>query len=154
VRIVAHRKTLVVGLSLEEILELMETRAVLEAHLVRRRGPLLDAATIARLNELCDEMDALSDYGSRWVIKNWEFHRTLYGGGAKTMIDLVERIHIQLERYTRQAGTEERRRAAAAEHRAIIRLIEEHDYAGAGALLLEHVLHTGEAIRGYRAALA
>lgn len=151
VRIVAHRKTLIVGLSLDEIVELMETRAVLEAHLVRRRGPLLDAPTLARLTRLCDEMDALTDYGSPWVLKNWEFHRTLYGGGSKTMIDLVERIHIQLERYTRQAGTEERRRAAAAEHRDIVRLIERQDYAGASALLLNHVLHTGEAIRAYRA---
>jgi DNA-binding GntR family transcriptional regulator len=154
VRIVAHRKTLVVGPSLDEILELMEVRAVLEAHLVRKRGPLLHTATIARLKELCDEMDGLSDYGSHWVIKNWEFHRTLYSGGAKTMIDVVERIHIQLERYTRQAGTEDRRRTAAAEHRAIIRLIERKDFAGAGALALEHVLHTGEAIRQYRGSRA
>lgn len=154
VRIVAHRKTLVVGLSLDEIVELMEMRAVLEARLVRTCAPRLDAPTLARLTELCDEMDALSDYGSRWVIKNWEFHQALYAPGSRAMIDMVERIHIKLERYTRQSGTEGRRREAAGEHRDIVRLIEAKDYAGAAERMLEHVLHTGVAIRRYRSALA
>ena len=63
-------------------------------------------------------MDRITDYGSPWVLKNWEFHQTLYGAGSsKTMIDLVERIHLKIERYARQAGTDARLREAAAEHR-------------------------------------
>ena len=154
VRIVAHRKTLVAGLSLEEILELIELRAVLEAHLLLKSAPQLDARALARLNKLCDEMDALTDYGSRWVLKNWEFHRTLYAAGSRTMVDLVERILTQIERYTRQAGTEARRRDAAAEHHQIVRHIELRDYATASAQIQEHVLQTGEAIRQSRERLA
>lgn len=134
VRIVAHHKTIVAGLSVPEIVELIEMRGVLEAHMVRKSAPHLDTRAIARLHELCGEMDRITDYGSPWVLKNWEFHQTLYGAGSsKTMIDLVERIHLKIERYARQAGTDMRLREAATEHRNILRHIERQDYAGAAA---------------------
>lgn len=151
VRIVAHRKTLVAGLNVQEILELIELRAVLEAHMVRKSAPQLDERAFARLHKLCDEMDRITDYGARWVLKNWEFHRTLYGAGSsKTMIDVVERIHLKIERYARQAGTDARLREAANEHRAILGHIERKDHAGAAAIIEQHVLNTGEEIRRYR----
>ena len=151
VRIVAHHKTVVAGLSVQETVELIEMRAVLEAHMVRRSAPRLDARAIARLGRLCDEMDRITDYGSHWVLKNWEFHRTLYGAGSsKTMIDLVERIHLKIERYARQAGTDTRLREAATEHRNILGHIGRKDYAGAAAQIEQHVLNTGEEIRRYR----
>lgn len=151
VRIVAHHKTVVAGLSVQETVELIEMRAVLEAHMVRRSAPHLDARAIARLGKLCDEMDRITDYGSRWVLKNWEFHQTLYGAGSsKTMIDLVERIHLKIERYARQAGTDTRLREAATEHRNILDHIGRKDYAGAAAQIERHVLNTGEEIRRYR----
>jgi DNA-binding GntR family transcriptional regulator len=151
VRIVAHHKTVVAGLSVQEIVELIEMRAVLEAHMVRKCAPSLDARAIARLNRLCDEMERITDYGSLWVLKNWEFHQTLYSAGsAKTMIDLVERIHLKIERYARQAGTDTRLREAAAEHRNVLGHIERKDYAGAASQIERHVLNTGEEIRRFR----
>ena len=151
VRSVAHHKTVVAGLSVQETVELIEMRAVLEAHMVRRSAPHLDARAIARLGKLCDEMDRITDYGSRWVLKNWEFHQTLYGAGSsKTMIDLVERNHLKIERYARQAGTDTRLREAATEHRNILGHIGRKDYAGAAAQIERHVLNTGEEIRRYR----
>jgi DNA-binding GntR family transcriptional regulator len=148
VRIVAHHKSVVAGLSVQEIVELIEMRAVLEAHMVLKSAPHLDARAIARLNKLCDKMDRMTDYGSDWVLKNWEFHRTLYGAGSsKTMIEFVERIHLKIERYARQAGTDKRLREAATEHRNILTHIERQDYAGAAARIERHVLNTGEEIR-------
>jgi DNA-binding GntR family transcriptional regulator len=140
VRIIAHHKTIVAGLSIDEVVELIEMRAVLEAHMVRKSAPQLDAAAIARLNALCDEMDRITDYGSHWVLKNWEFHQTLYGAGSsKTMIDTVERIHERLE-------------AAAAEHRDIVAHIERKAYAEAAEAIERHVLNTGGEIRRFREA--
>lgn len=151
VRIIAHHKTIVAGLSVDEVVELIEMRAVLEAYMVRKSAPHLDAEAIARLHKLCDEMDRITDYGSHWVLKNWEFHQTLYGAGSsRAMIDLVERIHLKIERYARQAGTDARLREAAAEHRGILSHVERKDYAGASAVIERHVLNTGEEIRRYR----
>ena len=151
VRIIAHRRTVVAGLTLEEILELIEMRAVLESHMVRKYAPGIDDAAMSRLRQLCDEMDRITDYGSNWVLKNWEFHRMLYrADSSKTMIDVVERIHLKVERYARQAGTGTRLHDAAAEHRQILGHIERKDYEAAGARMERHVLNTGEEIRRYR----
>jgi DNA-binding GntR family transcriptional regulator len=148
---IAHHRTIVAGLSLPQIIELSEMRAVLEAYMLRKSAPKLDKASLDRLRRICDETDTLKDYGSRWVMKNWEFHRTLYAAAeSQAMVDAVERIHLKIERYARQAGTAQRQRQAAAEHRQIFKAIQRGDYAKAATLLEQHILHTGEVIRQHR----
>jgi DNA-binding GntR family transcriptional regulator len=148
VRIVAHHQTVVAGLTLSQILESIEMRAVLEGFIVRKGGPNLEKSAVKRLRDLCDEMDRIGDYGSRWVLKNWEFHRIFYAAAnSHTMTDAVERIQLNIERYTRRAGTLERQRQAAVEHRQIVQAVERKDFAKASALMERHVLRTGDEIR-------
>jgi DNA-binding GntR family transcriptional regulator len=151
VHIVAHRRTVVARLALDEILELIEMRAVLEAHMVRRCAPHVDEIGLNGLRRLCEEMDRITDYGPNWVLRNAEFHRTLYRtNSSHTMMELIERIQLKVERYARQAGTSARLREAAAEHRRIVQHIEQKDYAAASAVMERHILNTGEAIRRFR----
>ena len=151
VRIVAHHRTVVSGLNLEAILELIEMRAVLESFMLKRCAPHIDAASLDALRRLCDEMDRITDYGPNWVLRNSEFHRTLYRtNSSKTMMSLIEEIHLKVERYARQAGTPSRLREAAAEHRHILHYIEQKDHANAAAVMERHILNTGEAIRLFR----
>ena len=150
---VAHHKTVVVGLALPEIMQLVEVRAVLEAHLVKRSGPLLDDKTMRRLRELCREMGRISNYGYDWVTRNWEFHRLIYRpSGARAIIDLIEQMNLKVERYTRRAGRAERLKRAAAEHRQIVARLARADYAGAAKLLERHILNTGAEIKAHYAA--
>jgi DNA-binding GntR family transcriptional regulator len=152
VKSVAHRRAVVIGLQLEEMLELIEIRAVLEGHLIAKAGPRLDTAALERLNDLCDEMDRLKDYDYNWVLKNWEFHRTLYQPAElKAAISLVERLHLRVERYVRRSGGIDRLRRAAAEHRRIVRDIGRKDFAAARAHMQEHILQTGEQVRRFYA---
>jgi DNA-binding GntR family transcriptional regulator len=154
VRSVAHRRTAVIGLDLDEMLELIELRAVLEGYLVAKAGPRLDAAAIQRLNDLCDEADRIEDYGYAWVLKNWEFHRTLYQPSqSKAAIALVERLNLRVERYVRRSGGMDRLREAAAEHRRIVRDVERKNFAAARSHMQEHILQTGEQVRRYYAKL-
>ncbi|MGB8628944.1 MAG: GntR family transcriptional regulator, partial [Xanthobacteraceae bacterium] len=76
---IAHHRTIVTGMTLSQIVESIEMRAVLEAHLLRKAGKRFKQADIERLAKICEETDKIKDYGSRWVVKNWEFHRALYG---------------------------------------------------------------------------
>ena len=152
VRSIAHRRAEVIGLSVDEMLELIEIRAVLEGYLVAKAGPLLDAATIQRLREVCDEADRIDDYGYNWVLKNWEFHRTLYEPSeSKAAIALVERFNLRVERYVRRSGGIARLRQAVAEHRRIVRDIEKKNFAAARARMQEHILQTGEQVRRFYA---
>ena len=144
----AHRRTIVAGLELDKLVELVEMRAVLEGFLVEKAGPSLRTATFRRLNRLCDEMDRLNQYDHEWVKRNWEFHRSLYTPSNRAAaITLTEQLHLKVERYIRRAGRAERRREAAAEHRQILEALEKKDCAAAGWQMREHILHTAEDIR-------
>ncbi len=150
VEIIAHRRAVVVGLDLEEMLELVEIRAVLEGFLLEKAAPRLDAPALRRLNDLCDEADRIRDYGYNWVLKNWEFHRTLYKpSGSKAAIAMVEQLNLRVERYVRRSGGMKRLREAAAEHRRILRDVERGNYAAARLRMQEHILQTREQMRRY-----
>ena len=79
------------------------------------------------------------------MVKNWEFHRALYGpSDSPAIVEAVERIQLNVERYARRAGSAARLRQAAAEHRQILNAIERKDFTKASALLEAHILHTGK----------
>jgi DNA-binding GntR family transcriptional regulator len=148
VRNIAHHRTIVTGLTLPQILESIEMRAVLEAHLLCKAEKRFDQSAIDKLRKICDETDQIKDYGARWVLKNWEFHRALYGRAeSPTIVEAVERIQLNTERYARRTGSPERLRQAASEHRQILSALERRDFAKASARLERHILNTGEAIR-------
>lgn len=145
---IAHHRTVVAGLTLPQILEAIEMRAVVESHLLRKAARNFEKTDLDSLRKICEKTELIKDYGSRWVLKNWEFHRTLYGrSNSQTMIDAVERIQLNVERYARRAGNTERLRQAAAEHWQIFKAIERKDFTKAGDLLERHIMHTGEEIR-------
>ncbi len=149
---IAHRRAVVVGLDLGEMLELVEIRALLEGFLVAKAGPKLDPAALRRLNDLCDEADEIRDYGYNWVLKNWEFHRTLYQpSGSKAAIAMVEHLNLRVERYVRRSGNIRRLRQAATEHRRILKDIERGNFAAASARMQQHILQTREQVRRHYA---
>ena len=148
VRSIAHRRAVVIGLDPEEMLELIEIRAVLEGFLVAKAGPRLDAAALRRLHDLCDEADRIKDYGYNWVLKNWAFHRTLYQpSDSKAAIAMVEHLNLRVERYVRRSGGMKRLRQAAAEHRRILKDVERGRFVAARTRMQRHILQTREQVR-------
>ena len=147
VKNVAHHRTIVTGMTLPQIIEAIEMRSVLEGYLLRKAGQRFAQADIDRLTAICNETDKIKDYGSRWVVKNWEFHRALYGPSESPLvIETVERILSNVERYARRTGSIDRLRRAAVEHREVLRAIKSNDFAKASALLERHILHTRDVI--------
>ena len=145
---VAHRRAVVIGLALTEIIELIEIRAVIEGYLVEKAGPGINTRSIRRLGQLCDEMEGIETYDYNWVMKNWEFHRVMYGPSASDAgIDMAEQLHQKVERYIRRTGRPERLRGAVAEHRQILAHVKRKDFTAAGAEMKDHILNTGEEIR-------
>src|SRR6185312_6845922 len=55
VRNIAHHRTIVTGLTLPQILESIEMRAVLEAHLLCKAEKRFDQSAIDKLRKICDE---------------------------------------------------------------------------------------------------
>lgn len=145
---IAHHRTVVAGLSLPELLEAVAMRAVLEAYLLRKAAPKMQKADRDRLRKLCDESERITDYGSRWVLKNWDFHRSLYAhSDSPRIISTVERLQLNIERYARRAGNLRRLRQASDEHRQIVKALDRKDVVKACRLLERHIMNTGEDIR-------
>jgi DNA-binding GntR family transcriptional regulator len=133
---IAHHRTIVTGLSLPELLEAVEMRAVLEAYLLRKAAAKMDKAS-----------GRIKDYGSQWVLKNWDFHRSLYSrSDSPRIVSTVERLQLNIERYARRAGNQQRLLQAADEHRQIVKALERKDIAKACSLLERHIMNTGRDI--------
>src|SRR3954453_23596783 len=148
---IAHHKTVVVGLTLDQIVEAIEMRSVLEGHLLRKAAPRLQKPDLAHLRRICRETDRIRDYGSDWVLKNWDFHRALYGRAeSPAIVAVVERLALNVERYARRAGNPQRLGQAAQEHWEIVRALDRNDPARASALLERHILNTATDIRRER----
>jgi DNA-binding GntR family transcriptional regulator len=142
-----NHRAFVQGLSKDRIEQIFEVRSLLEAHLIGKAIPHIDAARLADLNKRCAAMDRMRDH-DEWLAANRAFHRALLEpSGAIMIIDLIEQLGSQPERYlrVRRAGRD-RQSAAGAEHRAIVAAVANRNVARARKLLRAHIMQTRAAI--------
>jgi DNA-binding GntR family transcriptional regulator len=142
-----HYRAFVQGLSVDRIEEIFEARSLLEVHLIGKAIPRFGAEQLFGLNKRCAAMDRIHDH-DEWLIANHAFHRALLEpSGAVMMIDLIEQLSSQPERYLRirRAGRD-RQAAAGAQHRAIVAAAADRNIAQARKLLRAHIAQTRVAI--------
>jgi DNA-binding GntR family transcriptional regulator len=148
-----HRGAVVSTLSLDEIEEVFALRADIEAGLLRRAIPLLDAEHLAFADEVLDRYehalrihDVLA-YGAL----NWQFHSTLYDpAGRPVTLGIAQRLHRQADRYLRmQVALTHGEDRAAEEHRAIFVAARKRDVRKATALLRDHIIGAGHRLSDF-----
>ena len=142
----AHKGYTVTALSLNEIREVFDLRALIEADLLQRAIPAMKADDIAAARSVLavfDDMLARKSEDANWGRLNWELHAALYApaGRAHTM-RILQNLHRNADRYLRlqlhlTQGTNDRARA---EHRRLVDLCEQRDIAEATRLLGAHIL--------------
>lgn len=142
----AHRSYTVTSLSLEEIREVFDLRAVVEVDLLHRAMPAMtdeDIEAARSVLAVFDEMLARKAEGSHWGRLNWRLHATLYApAGRRHTMRILQNLHRTADRYLRlqlqlTQGTIDRARA---EHRRLVDLCERGDTMEAVRLLREHIL--------------
>jgi len=150
-----HQRAVVREMSSEQVVEMLEIRAVLEDYLIRRTVPKASAESLDALDARCDEMDAANDH-SRWLDLNRAFHCALHEpSGALTAIALVEQLSSQVEHYVRERGENIAHEGeAVAEHRAIVQAVRNRDVATARKLIHAHIAHTLNRFKNTTALLA
>ena len=144
----AHMRTVVTGLTLERILEVLDLRALVEVYLLERAAERVTPADIAQLRALCDRMDGVKDH-EEWLRRNKEFHRRLYAhSGAETAQELAAQLTARVERYLHIRHDRGVRRVeeANAEHRRIVDALARADLGSARTELQTHIGHTRERI--------
>ncbi|MDZ7811031.1 MAG: GntR family transcriptional regulator [Arhodomonas sp.] len=142
----AHKGYTVTKLSLDEIRELFDLRALIEVDLLQRAIPRLQEHHIARAREVLATFDEMLERGTQerdWGQLNWELHAVLYEPANRPRaLAIVRNLHRNADRYLRlqlklTSQTNERARA---EHNRLVELCAAHDVVEASRLLNEHIL--------------
>lgn len=142
-----NRGTVVAALTEDDALELADFRALLEGRLMALAMPNLSRADLARAWAALEALEAATDLADI-VMRNAAFHTMLYAKAERPYFErAVATARLNLGRYLfltwRKAGNAQR---SHEEHRALLRLCEAGDDAGAVALVQAHNRATGEQI--------
>lgn len=96
-----HRGAVVAGLSPGQVLEMFEVRAQLEVWLLGLAMPKATEEDLATAQRVAEEAQQAGD-PSLYPTLNWRFHEALYRpAGRDYALDLVRKMHSQLDRYVR-----------------------------------------------------
>lgn len=125
----------------EQILDIYETRVVLEATAARvaaERYTDLDKVRFVRFMEACEEVD--NSDAAAMALANSHYHQAVWEASRNVaLIDLLNRLRMHLARYPETTLSYPGRWAEAlSEHRAITKAIVARDAAAAAALSEQH----------------
>jgi DNA-binding GntR family transcriptional regulator len=148
-----HHGATVSMLSIDEIRELSELRALIESELLRRSIARLTDADLAGAALILDRFEAAFAGGdvAAWGELNWSFHSALLQPASRPLtFGIAESLQNQSDRYMRlQLKLTEGEMRASDEHRAILEAARARETDRACALLVAHIIGAGEALLGF-----
>jgi DNA-binding GntR family transcriptional regulator len=145
IKIIPHRGAVVSELSIAEIEELFDLRALLEPWLLRASGPRLTAGDFALLEAILDEYshELRTNNVIRWGELNTQFHLMLYqhSNRPRTMT-IVGALLQASDRHTRlQLTYTDGMQRAEKEHAELVKLCDAKQFEAASELLRAHILN-------------
>ncbi|KZE33924.1 GntR family transcriptional regulator [Crenobacter luteus] len=153
IQIIDHKGALVSTLSLDDVLELLDIRALLESELLRAAIPRQTSADLDAAAATLKEFGvALEKHDVRhWGELNSRFHLALYRAAQRpNTLALIEQLHNKTDRYTRMqilfTHTMER---AHEEHNKLLALCRAKATDEAVDFIRYHILSAGHALESY-----
>jgi DNA-binding GntR family transcriptional regulator len=142
-----YKGAVVAGLSVEEIEEIFEFRALIEAEVIRLAVPDLDRETLEKARRYCNEFDRETD-PHRWGEVNRNFHYSLYEASRRPYyLQNVRSSLDRIDRYLRaQLTFTNGVPRAGREHEAILAACEQGDADLASRLTRAHILDAGRSL--------
>ena len=142
-----YKGAVVAGLSIEEIDEIFEFRALVEAEVIRLAVPNLDHDTLAVARGDCEEFGQETD-SARWGEINRRFHYSLYAASQRPYYLQIVRTSLdRIDRYLRaQLTLTNGMMRAKREHEAILAACLNRDAGLASRLTRDHVLDAGRSL--------
>lgn len=143
VRIVPHKGAIVSELSLDEVNDVFDLRAMLEPRMLAESAPRFEEADFAALDAIQARFEkaiAAGDVG-QWGVINAEFHMALYTKARQPRTQSIVAALLQTsDRYTRvQLSNTTAMGIAEQEHAELVRLCRAGRFAEAGAFLVRHI---------------
>jgi DNA-binding GntR family transcriptional regulator len=153
VTLLPHRGAVVSALSLDEIGEIFDLRAVLEPDLLAHSLPRLTEPDLAAAGTILRDYERALAAGDvhAWGEMNTRFHLALYApSGRRRSLAIVQSLLANADRYTRLQlvlthGTER----AQAEHRELLALCAVGALAPATLLLRRHIETAGQELLAF-----
>lgn len=154
ITIVANRGAVVSSLSPDEIMQIFETRAVLECYMLRCAIPNIRKEDFQEAEKILERYEASLEKDSEmksWGTWNWSFHSVLYAPANRpVMLSYVKTLNVNCDRYTRLhlAATRDLHRAGQA-HRELLSSCKTMNPEVASAALWKHITEAGEYLKEF-----
>jgi DNA-binding GntR family transcriptional regulator len=151
---VANRGAVVSALSPDEIMQMFETRAVLECYMLRcaipnmKKEDFQSAENILVQYEQSLEKDSEMKSWGQW---NWSFHSALYAPANRpVMLSFLKTLNVNCDRYTRLhlVFTRDLHRAGRA-HRELLEACKTQNPEIAEKDLWKHITEAGEYLKEF-----
>lgn len=148
VTIYPHRGAVVTELTAEDLQDIYDIRATLEAMATRLAVPRMTETNCEELEHIVGQMDAQLGHVAALVKLNHQFHSTLYAtSGRRHLCELNRALRYRTQHYLHAYIDDLGSMALAqGEHRAILEACQDGDAERAAALVEEHVAEVGRAI--------
>ncbi len=152
VKIVGNRGAVVAALSPDEIMQLFETRAVLERYMLQEAIPNLTDEDFQRAEDILVRYEESLEHDSEvksWGRWNWSFHSALYAAANRpVMLSFLKTLNLQCDRYTRLhlIVTRDLHQAGKA-HRDLLDVCRKRDPNAAAEAVWRHIMDAGHYLR-------
>ena len=150
VKFEAHKGATATELSVEQVTELFELRAMIETDLLAKTIPNLREEDFKKADSVLAQLALkLEDSVAIWSELNTQFHTCLYEAANKPhTLEVVHGLNNNCDRYIRlQLLLTGGIPTAEREHRELFELCKNKDIDKATQLLREHILHAAKAIK-------
>ncbi len=152
VKFEAHKGATATVLSVEQVTELFELRAMIETDLLAKAIPNLTDDDVLQAEKVLDELESAfkhEDAVATWSELNTRFHTSLYQPANRPhTLEVVHGLNTNCDRYIRLqlllAGGIPR---AEQDHRDLLRFCKNKEIDKAVELLHAHILHAASEIR-------
>lgn len=148
VELQTNKGAVVKGLSLEDVLELLDIRIALECRALKLAIPNMAIEDMEAAEAALTEYDAAPDPAS-WGEMNWRFHWTLYSPcNRPKLLSMIEANYGHVSRFTRrQVSMAAGKARPQQDHYELLRLCREGEVDQAVALLEKHIEQTQKSLR-------
>jgi DNA-binding GntR family transcriptional regulator len=134
-----YRGAVVNHVTVNEMREIYEIRAVLETHALRKAMTSMTPERLEHLESLARELNEIDD-GEEFLARRNAFYRELYDGEHQPQaIALIERLRASAARYWLRRQIDYVRRPGQRDHQEVLEFLRNGDVEGAVSWLHQHL---------------
>jgi DNA-binding GntR family transcriptional regulator len=134
-----YRGAVVNRLTVDEMREIYEIRALLETHALRKAMSAMTPERLAHLEALARKLNEIDD-GEEFLAQRMAFYHELYDGDHQPqLIGLIDRLRASAARYWLQRQVDYIRRPGQRDHQEVLKFLRKGDVEGAVSWLQQHL---------------